>query len=106
MIIVTGAAGFIGSNIVKEFNRRGRTDILVVDEVLAVGDAEFQQKCFKKFRDLHAEGRTVIMVTHSMEAVKAMCDQAAWIDKGTLQQVGDATAVVEAYHDSLHLDSE
>lgn len=83
-----------------------RPDILVVDEVLAVGDAEFQQKCFRKFRDLHTEGRTVIMVTHSMEAVKAMCDQAAWIDKGALQQVGDATTVVEAYHDSLHLDSE
>ena len=78
-----------------------RPDILVVDEVLAVGDAEFQQKCFRKFRDLHTEGRTVIMVTHSMEAVKAMCDQAAWIDHGQLQCVGEAVPTIDAYMGSL-----
>lgn len=83
-----------------------RPDILVVDEVLAVGDAEFQQRCFKKFAELKREGRTVILVSHSLETVKLMCDSAAWIDRGVLQQVGATDGVVAAYLESLHLDSE
>lgn len=76
-------------------------EILVVDEVLAVGDAEFQAKCLNKFKDFRSEGRTVIMVTHSMEAVKEMCDQAAWIEKGNLKSVGDANTTVNEYLASL-----
>lgn len=76
-------------------------EILVVDEVLAVGDAEFQEKCLNKFREFRNEGRTVIMVTHSMEAVKEMCDHAAWIEKGTLKSVGDANTTVNDYLASL-----
>lgn len=76
-------------------------EILVVDEVLAVGDAEFQEKCLNKFRDFRNEGRTVIMVTHSMEAVKEMCDHAAWIEKGTLKSVGGANTTVNDYLASL-----
>lgn len=83
-----------------------RPDILVVDEVLAVGDAEFQQRCFKKFAELRREGRTVILVSHSLETVRQMCDSAAWIDRGVLQQVGETDGVVKAYLDSLHLDSD
>lgn len=80
-------------------------DILVVDEVLAVGDQEFQDKCYQKFKDLKSAGRTVILVSHSMETVKAMCDQAAWLNHGELKVVGDAAPTVKSYLDSLTLDA-
>jgi ABC-2 type transport system ATP-binding protein len=76
-------------------------EILVVDEVLAVGDAEFQDKCLQKFRDFRKDGRTVVMVTHSMEAIRDMCDHAAWIEKGNLRTVGEAKATAKLYLDSL-----
>lgn len=75
-------------------------DVLVVDEVLAVGDAEFQQKCFQKFEDFKAAGKTVILVSHSMDSVKKMCDHAAWINKGNLELVGQADPVIAAYEQS------
>lgn len=75
-------------------------DILVVDEVLAVGDAEFQEKCFQKFRDFKAAGKTVILVSHSMATVEEMCDHAAWINKGTLMTAGDAAPTIAAYRES------
>ena len=77
-------------------------DILVVDEVLAVGDAEFQEKCFHKFEDFKKAGKTVILVSHSMDTVKSMCDHAAWLRHGSLQKVGPAKATIEAYISSLH----
>ena len=76
-------------------------DILVVDEVLAVGDAEFQAKCFQKFRDFRAAGKTVILVSHDTGTVQAMCDQAAWINKGELKAVGTADTTIAAYLSSL-----
>jgi ABC-type polysaccharide/polyol phosphate transport system ATPase subunit len=79
-------------------------DILVVDEVLAVGDAEFQEKCFGKFRDFKRDGRTVILVSHAMTTVTEMCDQAAWLNQGTLMAVGPVEETVKAYKDSLHLE--
>ena len=83
-----------------------RPDILVVDEVLAVGDLEFQRQCYAKFRELQAIGSTVILVTHALDVVADMCDQAAWIEQGTLREVGDASAVVDAYRGSLEHDTE
>jgi lipopolysaccharide transport system ATP-binding protein len=79
-------------------------DILVVDEVLSVGDAEFQLKCFGRFRELKAEGKTVILVSHSTAIVQDMCDQAAWVNKGELMQVGDARPTIQAYLDSVPHD--
>ena len=76
-------------------------DILVVDEVLAVGDAEFQAKCFQKFSDFKVAGKTVILVSHATRTVQTMCDQAAWIDKGELKAVGPAGSTVAAYLNSL-----
>ena len=76
-------------------------DILVVDEVLAVGDAEFRAKCAQKFLDMKQTGRTVILVTHSMQNLKDMCDSAAWLDKGQLRKVGDAVSVIGAYEFAL-----
>ncbi|GGK95363.1 hypothetical protein GCM10007382_14490 [Salinibacterium xinjiangense] len=80
-------------------------DILVVDEVLAVGDQEFQDKCYQKFQDLREAGRTVILVSHSMGTVEKMCDKAAWISHGTLRAVGDAAPTIQAYKDSLSSNS-
>jgi lipopolysaccharide transport system ATP-binding protein len=76
-------------------------DVLVVDEVLAVGDAEFQQKCYQKFRDFKEAGRTVILVSHSMDTVQAMCDKAAWLRHGNMMAVGEAEPTIKAYLDSL-----
>ncbi|MGV1034561.1 MAG: ABC transporter ATP-binding protein [Microbacteriaceae bacterium] len=81
-------------------------DILVVDEVLAVGDAEFQAKCLGKFATFKAEGKTVIVVTHSEETLVEMCDQAAWLEKGTLRTLGPAKEVMGQYMDSLDLGHE
>jgi ABC-type polysaccharide/polyol phosphate transport system ATPase subunit len=80
-------------------------DILIVDEVLAVGDAEFQEKCLQKFRDFRSQGRTVILVTHSMASVRSMCDEVAWLDKGTLRAAGDTNSTIAAYEGSLDLPS-
>lgn len=76
-------------------------DILVVDEVLAVGDAEFQEKCFHKFEDFKRDGKTVILVSHSMDTVKQMCDHAAWLNHGHLVSAGEAVPTIKAYMDSL-----
>ncbi|MDO7881124.1 ABC transporter ATP-binding protein [Salinibacterium soli] len=78
-------------------------DILIVDEVLAVGDAEFQEKCFAKFRDYREQGRTVVLVSHSMGSVRAMCDQVAWLNKGHIMQVGETASTIAAYEKSLDL---
>jgi len=76
-------------------------DVLVVDEVLSVGDAEFQEKCRQKFIDFKSAGKTVILVSHAMESVREMCDQAAWLSHGELVQVGDADKTIRAYLNSL-----
>jgi ABC-type multidrug transport system ATPase subunit len=72
-------------------------DVLVVDEILSVGDASFQEKSRAKFDELHSQGRTVILVSHSLETVVDMCDQAAWIEKGKLRGVGSAEEIAGAY---------
>jgi ABC-2 type transport system ATP-binding protein len=79
-------------------------DILLVDEVLAVGDESFQQRCMEKFADLRTSGRTVVIVSHSLDTVRNMCDAAAWLDHGTLQKEGDAHEVVSAYLESVRDD--
>jgi lipopolysaccharide transport system ATP-binding protein len=76
-------------------------DILVVDEVLAVGDAEFQDKCRQKFQDFKKAGKTVILVTHDMSSVTSMCDHVAWIRRGHLEKYGRADATVKAYLSSV-----
>ena len=72
-------------------------DILVVDEVLAVGDAAFQAQCFERFRELKRQGTTIILVSHDMEAVNSLCDEVAWLSKGKLQLLGPAKKVTQAY---------
>jgi ABC-type polysaccharide/polyol phosphate transport system ATPase subunit len=79
-------------------------DILLVDEVLAVGDASFQERCLEKFADLRTSGRTVVIVSHSLDTVRTMCDSAAWLDHGSLLKEGNAHEVVTAYLESVRDD--
>ena len=72
-------------------------DILLVDEVLAVGDASFQQKCFDVFSDLHAEGRTIVLITHDMGAVQRHCDRAILLEGGNIEIEGDPSDVTARY---------
>lgn len=75
---------------------RAKGDILLLDEVLAVGDAAFQQKCNEYFASLHGN-QTVVLVTHDMESVKKFCDRAILIEKGKIKLEGDPKKVTEAY---------
>lgn len=73
-------------------------DILIVDEVLAVGDIEFQKKCLKKMDEVtKKDGRTVLMVSHNMEAIRKLCERTIFLDKGKLLMVGDTNSVIDAY---------
>ncbi len=74
-------------------------DILLVDEVLAVGDAAFQQKCFDAFDSLKASGRTIVFVTHDMSAVERFCDRAMLIERGRIQSVDAPHAIARAYNE-------
>lgn len=76
---------------------RADTDILVLDEVLAVGDAAFQQKCYSYFNDLKKHKKTVILVTHDMSAVSRFCDRALYIDKGKISLIGSTREVADRY---------
>jgi len=76
-------------------------DILVVDEVLSVGDEEFQRKSFQKFLEFKRRGKTVILVTHTMPVVEDICDTVTWINKGEMMQTGPAIDVVNKYQSSI-----
>ena len=72
-------------------------DVLLVDEVLAVGDEAFTHKCFDKLAEFRRRGRTVLLVTHSLDLITRFCDQALWIDGGVARTAGDPQRTVDAY---------
>jgi ABC-type polysaccharide/polyol phosphate transport system ATPase subunit len=74
-------------------------EVLLIDEVLAVGDASFQQKCFDSFERLRREGRTILFVTHDMGAVRRICDRAMLLEAGRLREIGDPEKVTRAYNE-------
>jgi ABC-type polysaccharide/polyol phosphate transport system ATPase subunit len=74
-------------------------DVLLVDEVLAVGDAAFQQKCFEQFQQLKQAGRTIVFVTHDMNAVERFCDRAMLIERGRVVDIGEPHAIARAYNE-------
>lgn len=78
-------------------------EILIVDEVLAVGDTVFQKKCLDKMRDISGEGRTILFVSHNLSAVKALCSRAILINKGHLDFSGNVEDTIEAYVGEPHL---
>ncbi|MGH2785061.1 MAG: ABC transporter ATP-binding protein [Actinomycetota bacterium] len=75
-------------------------EILVVDEVLVVGDARFRERCANKMRELFSAGTTVVMVQHNLEAVLQMCHECLWLQDGAMRQLGDPLEVVNAYLNS------
>jgi ABC-2 type transport system ATP-binding protein len=83
---------------------KAQTDILLLDEVLAVGDADFQRKCYDYFMSLKKKKQTVILVTHDMGAVRQYCDRAVMIEKGQIAKSGTAEEVAQEYQ-KLFIDA-
>lgn len=74
-----------------------QADILLIDEILAVGDQHFQEKCFNKLKELKNSGKTIVIVTHSMNQVKQFCDRAVWLYKGQIRKDGSVDEVLKEY---------
>lgn len=77
-----------------------KPDILIVDEVLAVGDFHFQEKCEKRISDMMSDGTTVIIVSHSIEQIERLCKHVMWLDKGKVKMIGEMKEVCNAYKNS------
>ena len=75
--------------------------LLIIDEILAVGDVSFQQRCLEKFVEFRNEGRTIVLVTHDLGTVKDMCDRAIWLTHGKITGEGDPSDLVEEYTESM-----
>lgn len=72
-------------------------DILIVDEILSVGDFLFQEKCEKRINELMEGGTTIVIVSHTIAQIERLCDRVMWIEKGNLKMIGDTATVCEAY---------
>jgi lipopolysaccharide transport system ATP-binding protein len=72
-------------------------EILIVDEVLAVGDAAFQKKCIGKMQDVARDGRTILFVSHSMGAIRGLCNRVVWMDQGRVRMNGPTMEIIDAY---------
>ena len=81
-----------------------KPDVLVVDEVLAVGDEEFQRKCFDHLYALRRSGRTIIVVSHGLGQLEALCDEIAWLEHGEVQKAGPPTETIAAYLKRVNSD--
>lgn len=81
-------------------------DVLLVDEVLAVGDEAFMRKCNDKFAQLREQGKTIVLVTHSMPSVQNLCHRVGWFSHGRLMEVGTPKDVIEAYTDTVQVDHQ
>lgn len=79
-------------------------DILLIDEILAVGDQHFQDKCYRKLEELKNSGKTIVIVTHSLDVVKKLCHRAIWIYKGEVRLDGDPIYVIDEYLDQVAKD--
>ena len=72
-------------------------EILLIDEVLVVGDQEFQAKCYQKIQDFRRQGKTLVCVSHAVQLVETLCDHAVWLDKGQVVKTGAIDEVLSAY---------
>jgi ABC-type polysaccharide/polyol phosphate transport system ATPase subunit len=77
-------------------------DILLIDEVLSVGDERFQIKCYERIAEFRAQGRTIVLVSHSLDAIRAQCSTAVWLENGEVREAGKATEVVGDYLREAH----
>ena len=73
------------------------SDILLIDEILAVGDQEFQKRCLQKLGQFKKEGKTIVFVSHKMDDVKKISDRVIWVEQGKIQQEGSANTVISSY---------
>jgi ABC-type polysaccharide/polyol phosphate transport system ATPase subunit len=76
-------------------------ELLIIDEILAVGDIDFQRKCTERFLEFRNAGRTTVLVTHDMNSVRTMCDRAVWLDHGRLRGAGEPGEIVDSYTESM-----
>lgn len=83
-----------------------RPDVLLIDEIIAVGDEDFQRRCFDHLYRLRREGRTIVVVSHSLLLMESLCDEIAWLDHGVVQSVGSASSVVADYLASVDFEAE
>lgn len=81
-------------------------DILLIDEILAVGDESFQRKCLDKLFELKEEGKTIIIVSHALDSVRQICDRALWLEDGVLKKDGKAPEVVDAYLERVNKEEQ
>lgn len=79
-----------------------KPDVLIVDEVLAVGDESFQRKSAARMQEFRDRGATILFVSHQMALIEAMCHRAAWLDHGQLRAIGPVREVIQAYRESQH----
>ena len=77
-----------------------KPEILIVDEVLSVGDYAFQQKCEKRMHELLGNGTTLLYVSHSIDSIRSLCDKVVWLDHGKVVMSGNTEKVCQAYYDS------
>ncbi len=76
-----------------------KADILLIDEILSVGDANFQAKCFRKMQELKDSGITIVIVSHDLHTMKKLCNKAIWIESGKIKESGNADTVISKYLD-------
>lgn len=76
-------------------------ELLLIDEILAVGDVTFQKKCMEKFVDFRTQGRTLVLVTHDTHTVREFCDRAIWLDHGVVRRDGDPAEIVDEYTETM-----
>lgn len=76
-------------------------EILLIDEILAVGDTNFQAKCFEKLREIKAKGTTIVIVSHSLGQIEQICDRSLWIDEGKIKEEGTPREVHPIYLDCM-----
>jgi len=72
-------------------------EILLVDEILSVGDQHFQEKCINKMRELKEQGKTMVFVTHSLDTARSICDRAVWLNEGRIEMDGEVNKVIDSY---------
>ena len=77
-------------------------DVLIVDEALAVGDIRFQRKCYRRFQEMQASGKTILFVSHSVELIQNHCSRAIFLNAGKIESIGEPKAVIQAYLEHLY----
>ena len=78
------------------------TDIMLIDEVLSVGDAAFKEKSYNKMKELISdENRTVVIVSHSLDTIKNLCDEVLWLHNGEVKKIGNPEEVIEQYKEFM-----